>query len=62
MQQPIGVALRILEERAYDRAKRALEEAKKESDVKPTPMVQVVKSIRGDVWQDRMKELSEYQA
>ena len=58
--QPIGEVLRILEERGFERAKRALEEAKNPDDVKSTLMVQLVKSFRTDAWGDRMRELSEY--
>lgn len=59
MEQPIGLALRALEERAFEEAYRALNEAQSEADVPTTPMVQVVKTIKTAAWYERMREIGQ---
>lgn len=60
MEQPFGVVLRILETRDFARAYKALKQAKKESDVPSTPMVQLVKSLKTDDWMTELERIVNY--
>jgi hypothetical protein len=53
LDQPLALALDVLELRAYARAKAALEAAEKPEDVPRTPAVGWVGEVQAALWQER---------
>lgn len=53
IRQPLGLTLRIIELRAYARAKQALAEAQSETDVPQTPAVEWVWEVEQELLRRR---------
>ncbi len=55
MQEPFGMALRIIEARAYARAKDTIENTKKLDDLPDDPMIAMVQEIQFDIANEHRK-------
>lgn len=49
LHEPLDLCLRIVEYRAYDRAKELVEKTEKLDDLPDTPMVKLVQEIQHDI-------------